>query len=296
MSRTLTCIAAVALFGAAHGVGYAQTFYATNNLSSANFGTPGDELIVMDFATAAWTPVGVVTSGGSGIDGIGGLDWNGPVGSTLIGAVSFGANAPAVYSINPTNAQATFIGNSPVPMHDLAFRYRDNKMYGTDSFDGLWVDNTADGVPETFVGSYGIGALEVGLAFDGNGDILVHDLITDTIYKGAGANPASVVPWVSIPFDTNFSQGLYATGDKGYHGALNTSTFLSENWSFSTVNPAGNAGYSFNSAFPTAGTGLPEVEVGDLTGYVVPEPGAFVMLGLGAALLACHGLRRRRTA
>ena len=259
-------------------------FYATNNLADANFGTGGDTLIIFDFNTANWASVGLINVGGNPIDGgFGGLDWAGAAGSSpLIGAVSFGTQAGEMYTINTSNGNAVFIGTSPVAMHDLALNRANGKMYGTDSADGLWRDDNGDSIPETFVGNYGIGALEVGLGFDGAGNVYVHDLLSDMIYRGVGDNPASVAMIVALPFDSNFSQGLYVGDDRGYHGALDGGTTTSPNYSFALD----GSDYTFMSQFATHGpTGLPEVEVGDLT--PVPTPGAL-------ALLVLAGLAARR--
>ena len=285
-------------------------FYGTNNLAGANFGTAGDQLIVYDFFNAgAWTNtpsaginsqgvVGVITdAAGNGIDGVSGLDWCGNPGtSPLIGAVSFGATGPAVYSISPSNAQATFLGNSPVGMSDLAYRQADGTMYGVGANDTLYRDTNGDCVPDSVVGTFGVGALEVGLAFDGAGDLVVHDLISDIIYKGVGAAPGSVVPLVDVlvagGFDTNFSQGLYADGTTGYHAAFDNTNFAFPNATFNTTpNTFPTSGYTVQSVFGfDGGTGLPLVEVGDLTPAAIPEPTSLVLLGLASLM----GLSFRR--
>jgi hypothetical protein len=255
----------------------AAEFYATNNLSTANFGTTGDELIIYDFATAGWVSVG-----DTGLGGLGGLDWSSTARTTLIVADSFGASPGAIYSLNPSDASSALLGFAPTPMHDLALNRENGKMYGTDSAGQLWRDDNADSIPETNLGAYAPGGfLEVGLGFDGAGNVYVLDLLTDTIYKGVGDAPGTTVPLVAVPFDSNFSQGLYVGDQMGYHGAFNGSAFASENWSF----PLDGSSYVMDSVFPTwAPNGLPEVEVGDLT--MVPEPATAVLLVIGSLLLA----------
>lgn len=277
----LRLLGTAALLGALAAGAGAQQFYATNNLANFHQGTVGDTLIIFDFQTAAFVDVG-----DTGRLGLGGLDWSGGPGvGQLIAADSFGPTAGAIYSLSTVDGSSTFIGMAPTPMHDLAWNPSDGKMYGTDSSGRLWRDDTGDSVPETLVGAYNVTTLEVGLGFDGSGNIFVHDLLSDTIYKGAGANPASLAPWVVLPFDSNFSQGLYVGGNKGYHGAFNATAFSQQNWSFDT---AGAPNYTFESAFAiNPGNGLPFVEVGDLT--VIPEPAALLLIGLGAIA----ALRRR---
>lgn len=281
--KVLIGVAAAGLFAAtANG----QFFYATNNLANTNFGTGGDELIIYDWQTAAWASQGLINIGGNPIlGGFGGLDWG--FDGTLVGAVSFGGAAPGeIYSINPANGNAVLLGNALTDMSDLAFNPVDGKMYGTDAGANLWVDNDADHIPETFVGTYNIATLETGLGFDAQGNIFVQDLITDIIYKGTGANPGTLVPHITYAAGmTNFSQGLYVGGTTGYHGMLNNLALTSENWQFDTniVNS-----HFLVSTFAIWGpTGLPEVEVGDLT--PVPGPGSLALLALGGL-----ALRRRR--
>jgi MYXO-CTERM domain-containing protein len=88
----------------------------------------------------------------------------------------------------------------------------------------------------------------------------------------------------NLPFDSNFSQGLYVGDDRGYHAALDGGTTTSPNYSFALD----GSDYTFESQFATHGpTGFPEVEVGDLT--PVPTPGALALL-----VLAGLAARRRR--
>lgn len=264
----------------------AQLFYATNNLSAANFGTGGDELIVYDFGTAAWVSVGTVNVAGNPVvGGIGGLDWAGGVGNgPLIGAVSFGGAGNGIYAISPTDASAAFLGNSPASLQDLAYNPANGKMYGTDAADGLWRDDNGDSIPETFLGVYGLGTLTTGLGFDGAGNVWIHDIALDIIYKGVGDAPGSVAPTIAIGYNSNFSQGLYVGANKGYHGALNATSFQSENYSFNLD----GTGYALQSVFPVhVPNGLPQVEVGDLT--PIPEPATLSLL----ALLGLAAIRRR---
>jgi hypothetical protein len=108
--RSLVGLAAIGLLATAAN---AQEFFATNNLSATNYGTGGDELIKYDFSTASWVSVGVINVGGVPVPGgFAGLDWEGGVGvGDLIGAIGFsGGLIGEVYRIDPTNANATFLG------------------------------------------------------------------------------------------------------------------------------------------------------------------------------------------
>lgn len=269
-----------------------QQFYATNNLSATNFGTAGDELITYDFNTALWNSVGTIGGGITG--GFGGLDWAGTPGNgPLIGTVSFGgASTGEFYSISPNDASAQFIGNAPANMADLAWNPANNKMYGVGGASGndLYVDNNADNIPETNLGTFNIqGGLDVGLGFDAAGNVYVHDIATDAIYKGVGDNPASVVVLYALAYNSNFSQGLYVGGGLGYHGALDAGNLTSPNYLFALD----GSSYTLQSTFAThAPNGLPEVEVGDLTPVSsMPAPGVLALLGVAGVI----GSRRRRS-
>ncbi|MCB9845984.1 MAG: hypothetical protein H6811_08375 [Phycisphaeraceae bacterium] len=260
--RSIVCAVSVALCA---GLAQGQEFYATNNLSPTNFGLAGDELITYDFDTAVWTSKGVIqTSAGTAYAGLGGLDFNGD-GSVLYGSCSFGATPGVLLSINPDTAIATVLGTSVVPMHDLAWNPADGDLYGTDSTGRLWRNVDQPGA-EVLVGSYSVGGfLEVGLGFDSAGNVYVHDLVTDRIYKGLAGSLTTLTILYTLPYNSNFSQGTYVDwshGDTGYHGALNGSLLTAENYRWSTT----GGGYGpLASVFATWSNGLPEVEVGDLT-------------------------------
>lgn len=285
---TIGVAALVSLAGAAS----AQQFIGTNNLAPTIFGTPGDQLISFDFSNpGGYSVIGVLTdASGAGLTGIGGLDYNGD-GSVLYAADSFGSSPGAIYSVNDQTAQATLLGNAPAAMNDLAWNPVTNDLYGTDGAGNLWA-NLDDPTNAQLVGAYSVGGLlEVGLGFDSGGNVYVHDLITDTIYTGNAGSLLTLSALQVLPFDSNFSQGLYVDwngDDTGYHAALNNSNLQSENYTFGTQ--LGGSGYNFVGAFPIdGGTGLPEVEVGDLT-MLVPTPSTFALLGLGGLVAT----RRRR--
>lgn len=276
----------------------AQTVLAANNLHATNTGIPGDSLISYDFSNpgAGFTTLGVFTAPtGAPIDGVSGLDFDGnAINPTLYATTGFGTAPGAVYTVNPNNAQAQLVGFMPnnTPLNDLAWDPNTQTMYGVDGSQNLWrgVENPATA---SIVGNFGLASgLEVGLGFDAAGNIYVHDLVSDAIYTGNAGSLTAVSSLHSLPFDSNFSQGLFVDWSRdsaGMHGALNNTLLTSESWGFGTqVNPGG---FNFLGTFATnAGTGLPEVETGDLTRAPVPAPASLALLGLGGLAAA----RRRR--
>lgn len=296
MKKTLISVAALTVCA---GMAFGQTFYATNNLAVANgYTSSGDQLITFDWQTALWAPVGpgngeIIDNNGVARPGLGGLDFN-STGTVLYAADSFGLFPGQIMTIDPMTAQATILGTAPAAMHDLAWDPVTNSLYGSDSAGNLYSGLENPGTAQ-FVGNFGIGTLEVGLGFDGQGNLHVLDLITDVIYVGLAPNLTALAPLHVLPFDANFSQGLFVDWhgtngplNQGYHAAFNQTAFQQQNWWFGSA--AGGGPYGpMASVFATDPfTGLPQVEVGDLT-YAIPAPSSLMLLGLGAL-----AARRRR--
>ena len=258
-----------------------RDFYAVNNLSTS-FGAPADELIRFQFDDPAnLTVIGpIFDTGGTPLTGLGGLDFN-QDGSVLYASDAFGATPGAIYRVNPATAQATLLGVAPtggLAIADLAWNPMRQELFGIDSANNLW---TKLGTPAAAVnlGPFSVGGLvNVGLAFDALGNLYVHDVVNDIIYTAPPATPTALAPLHALPYDSNFSQGLFADwsrNSRGYHGAFNNSAFLSEDYLFGTLVSGGGYG-PFVGAFPfDVGLGIPTVEVGDLTRMPVP-PCAFV--------------------
>jgi hypothetical protein len=248
------------------GGGGGGMMYATNNLAATNgYTSGGDQLITFDPTNpGGWSAVGEIVDGAGPVSGLGGLDFDSSGG--LWAADSFGSNPGGIYRVNPMTAQATLVGNTQVPMHDLAWNPVRNDLYGTDAAGNLY-RNVDDPPNAQLVGTYNIPTpLEVGIAFDSQGNIYVHDIVNDAIYRAPAGNLTNTSLLYTLPFDSNFSQGLFVNWSRangGFHGAFNNSAFTSEVHAFDVT----GGGYGpLLGTFPTdGGTGLPEVETGDLT-------------------------------
>ena len=147
---------------------------------------------------------------------------------------------------------------------------------------GLWRDDNGDNIPENFLGSWQniAGQLQTGLGFDDQGNVFVHSISNDVIYRGVGDNPATIAPYINLPFNSNQSQGLFVWDDTGYYPSANQNG--RENYSFATTAPPN---LTLESTF-----GVPWPLLGDLT--PVPEPASLWLLAVGGLAL----IRRRAIA
>ncbi len=264
MSRLL--IATGLVLGLA-GAASAQKFLATNNLAATNgFTADGaDQLITMDFATAAWGPVsgdgGIRVGGVTPVNGISGLDFDHTTGK-LYGCTAFGSVPGNFYEINPATGVATLLGPTGVLMNDLSWDPVSKTMYGT-AGGALYKVSLVNGAT-SLVGAYSVaGFLEVGLGFDSAGHVIVHDLVFDTIYRGTAPGSTTLAVLHVIGYNSNFSQGTFVdwTTNIGYHAAIDGGALSAPNYRFTMV----PGSYVLASTFATHTNGLPVVEVGDLT-------------------------------
>jgi hypothetical protein len=271
----------------AHGV----DIYATNNLGAGGSNT----IIRFDSAN----PAGWVTVGNTGVAdrGFTGLDFH--ANGTLYACIGYigstGGAAGGIYTINTGNGVATALGNATQALQDLAYNPADNTLYGINSVANvatLYSVNIGTGAIAAVGNLTGLPAtnLEVGLAFDAQGNIYVHDIASDGIYKGNGLNlnPVALYGAGAIG-NTNFSQGMtinWAGNGAGYHGAIgNTPAFFSELRTFNT----GGGSYTLVGNFGTTSGQFPTVETGDLA-VVIPGPGAISLLAVAGLI---SGRRRR---
>jgi hypothetical protein len=286
---TRASILAAAAVLAVGTVASAQTtVYGINNLAGG--GTGPNSLVRFDPAN----PAGFTTIGLTGVTGgFTGLDFAG-VGGGLFGWLGFGGDA-GLHSIDPTTGAATRItavGQGTTDIQDMSWDPRNNRMVGIRSGaagQSLVEINLANGTTTSLGALTGLptGALNVGLAHDSQGNVYVHDIVSDVIYRGA-AGGLSLSSFINTGINANFSQGMtidWSRNDQGYHAAIgNSPAFFSSLYTFDT---AGN--YSFAGNFSPAGT-FPTFEGGDLAVAPIPTPASLALLGLSGLIAG----RRRR--
>jgi hypothetical protein len=274
---------------------YGVDIYAMNNLNGGGGAGTQNSLIRFDSAN----PAGWVSLGTTGLAdrGFTGLDFHNN--GNLYGYVGFGGVGfvAGLYQINANNGTATQVGNlSGQALQDLAYNPADGKMYGVNTVANvttLFEVNVATGGVVAVGNFTGLPAtnLEVGLACDAQGNFYVHDIASDSIFKGAGLalNPVALYGPGQIGA-TNFSQGMtinWAGNGAGYHGAIGggAGTFFSELRTFNT----GGGSYVIVGNFGTTTGQFPSVETGDLA-IAIPGPGAISLLAVAGLI---SGRRRR---
>lgn len=284
MRNTVLGIAALALFAGAAAAQTNRNLVAINNLEGPANNNNG--LIAFNPTTLpTWNTIGL-----TGLTGAGAMDYTGfnpqsGAPTTLYAMDTFGTGG--LYSINDATGAATLIAPGVQAVDDFAYNPTDGHMYGIQG-SNLYQFNLNTGAT-TLMGTYNIGGLETGLGFASDGRAFIQDLITDTIYVAA-AGSFVATPLYTLPFDSNFSQGLFvdwSAGDRGYYGALNNTAFDGELWEFD-VNGGGLVFISNFGPFDPA-DGLPPVETGDLTAFPIPAPSTLALFGLGIV-----ASRRRR--
>ena len=243
------------LAGAASASGV--ELWAVNNLPQG--GAASNTIETFDSAAPAVTNV-IGETGVAGA-GFGGLDFHGD--GTLYAYVSFGTT-PGLYMINQGTGQATVVGSlSGVALNDIAYNPTDGLLYGI-AADGttatlVTIDTTSGAV--TNVGTFtGTGNFGIGMGVDSAGSIYIHDIASDEISFGGLIQ----VPLYTLPYDSNFSQGLFVNwsgANEGFHGALNNTDLTGQLWEFATD----GSGYNLVDTWPNGDGGLPIMESGDLT-------------------------------
>ncbi|GAB5494970.1 MAG: hypothetical protein Phyf2KO_00500 [Phycisphaerales bacterium] len=273
----------------------AQQIYATNILAPT--GDNSDELVVYD----ASNPSGYTVIGSTGVAGIGfgGLEFT-PNGNMFGYASLFkatGGAASGLYSIDTNTGAATLIGDSGQTMQDLAYNPVDSKMYGVNTRFGeqttifevdLTTGATTDlGLISGLPAEHHIG----GLAIDANGEFVVHDILSDAIYKGDGSSFSLLY---SLADDTSFQQGMtidWSRDNKGYHASVGFGVFP-DYFSLTNTFELDGSDYTVGLPFgPNDMDGIPPVQPGDIAIRPVPAPAS----GLVVAALGGFVTRRRRS-
>lgn len=150
-----------------------------------------------------------------------------------------------LFSVNKTTGAATLVGShgnlSGETITDFAFNNGTMYAIGTQCVvkSSIWTIDLTTGAA-TFVCTTDIaGSCDVGLTFDSSGQAFGHELVFDTIYS-LDLRTCSTSTVVSLPFNSNFGQGLAGSGGTTYHVAFNSDAFQGELYSFN-----GSGAYNF---------------------------------------------------
>lgn len=254
------------------------TAYAPNSLFSTVSGM--DDLVMFD----ADDPAGYTVIGPMGVPnvGFGGMDFDAE--GNLYAYASFyhstGGAASGLYSVDMQTGQATPIGNSIQSLDDIGFNPSDGEMYGVRTQNQITRLYRIDLVTgqTTLVGVVSADPpinTAIGLAFDSEGSVYIHNTSNATIYKGTGL---SLAPLYEIPLDTTFSQGMtvdWSRDDTGYHVAVGRGDFPNYFCQLNTFETDGSGyflGDSFGPLIPGGdGFNYPPLQLGDVA--VVPASG-----------------------
>ncbi|MDQ2712822.1 MAG: PEP-CTERM sorting domain-containing protein [Acidobacteriota bacterium] len=219
----------------------------------AHFGT-------VDLNTGAYSQTSAFGFQAAGLGEIGNSLYTGAEGSTTL------------YSVNPTTGATAAVGNGSISLY--AFGSTRTALYMIDTVGGLWNINASTGA-STFIGStlLPIGANTTGMSTG-----------SDTLYFALGTNVYTI--------DTTNGHATYAgTTSPNFFGALVDvqdriygTNIVGPDQSYTFDPLSGTSSYLANASIPGYAWGLAPV---------VPEPGSFALLGVGAMLLGGYALRRK---
>lgn len=268
--------------------------FATNHL--AGLGNNSDALVMFDPANpSAYTTVGSL---GVANIGFGGLDFD--ASGNLWAYASYhkvtGGAVGGLYSIDPNTGQASAVGSNFQSLQDLAYNPVDGKMYGINtqqnSITRLYEVDLSTG-STTQVGQLtGLTGTHyiLGLGFDSQGNMYLHDVANDLILSGNGSSFSTLY---DLDIVTTGSQGLtldWSRDDQGYHSLVGQGEFPNYISTLNGFAPDGS-GYTYGPAFgPNDQSGLPPVQAGDIAIMPIPAPAT----GLLAGFAGFAAMRRRR--
>jgi hypothetical protein len=195
----------------------------------------------------------------------------------------FGLSFGAFYSINPTTAAATLIGNHSVPGGNALVFGSDGTLYSAGaSSTSLYTIDPVTGA-STPVGN--MGAASAGdLAFNGGNFYLA-----SSSNQLVQVNPTTGAGTVIGSFGVGSVFGL-ATGDNGVlYAVAGTTVYTVNTATGAATNPVAYGGSGLGQAFGESFIADAQPPTG------VPEPGTLTLLGLGL-LGACQAKARARRA
>jgi hypothetical protein len=272
----------------------AAIVYAPNGLPRPYPFDGPDQLVMFD----SDDPTGYTVVGSMGVDdiGFGGMDFDadGNLWAYASTYKSTGGAASGLYSVNIETGQATVQGTlSTQAMDDLAFNPVDGKMYGIRSqftatrLFSIDLETGATTYEGTFSGIESSIHQVVGLAIDSQGNLFVHDVGMDTIYKSG--SDLNLSAFYDVFQDTSYSQGMgidWSGDDTGYHAAVGRGEYPNYFCTLNTFASDGSSyvnGPEFGPNEMVGGYGYPVLQPGDLAVMPVPEPTSVLLLVLGAA-------------
>lgn len=188
------------------------------------------------------------------------------------------ADAGTLYSVDRGTGAATAVGGFGITngetMGDFAFDNATGTMYGVATICGaqssIYTIDLATGAATYVCTTDLASACDVGLTFDSDGNIFGHDLVGDTIWS-LDLNGCNTTTVVSLPYNSNFGQGMTAGNDNAWHVAFNGDAFRGELYRF-----LGDGTYEFYGALGPLQIAAADVEGGPVTACLSLSVGPLV--------------------
>ena len=143
----------------------------------------------------------------------------------------YASSGVTLYSLDQSTGAATRIGSHGSGDTITDFTWDGSTMWAIGTLCGaqssLWNVDLGTGAATLVCTTDIAGACDVGLTVGYDGNVYGHDLVTDQIYS-VDVSTCATSTVVSLPFDTNFGQGLTASGTANYHVAFNATAFQGE--------------------------------------------------------------------
>jgi len=153
----------------------------------------------------------------------------------------YASSSVTLYTLDRDTGAATEVGPHNISngetISDMSFDESTGTMYGIGTICGtqssVYTIDLATGEADFLCTTDLSGSCDVGLTFDGQGNLFGHDIVNDVIHT-IDLDDCSTSTLVSLDFDSNFGQGLTANPNTGqaYHIAFNNDAFAGELYAF----------------------------------------------------------------